>query len=108
MDAWRQRLIIEKGTQKKGMQDQIDKLQTELDSKNSYFMLSKTDNAKTKMCETADMRAHNEFGYDKVFAHYDEKIAGSIKYENRTVDKRAKLNNGIVREEHENITTSAQ
>jgi hypothetical protein len=34
----------------------------------------------------------SNFAYDKVFAHYDEKIAGSTKYEDRKVDKRPKLN----------------
>ena len=34
--------------------------------------------------------AHKEtktFGYDKVYAHYDEKIAGSTKYEDRKLPK---------------------
>jgi hypothetical protein len=70
--------------------------------------LSKTDNARQMNLEQADSKAKSDFGYDKVFAHYDDKVAGSTKYENRTVEKRGKLNNGIVRDEHQAITTSAQ
>ena len=43
-----------------------------------------------------------------MFAHYDEKIAGSNKYEDRKVAKNPKRNNGVVREDMNSIYTSAQ
>ena len=46
--------------------------------------------AKTKKAVDDMEREKNTYGYDKVFAHYDEKIAGSNKYEHRTVQKKPK------------------
>ena len=40
--------------------------------------------AKTKKTET-DKASEKALSYDKVFAMYDEKIAGSTKYEDRTI-----------------------
>lgn len=61
-------------------------MQAELDAKNSYFDLYKTDLAKTKKMEQ-EKKTESALSYDKVFAMYDEKIAGSTKYEHRTVNK---------------------
>ena len=41
--------------------------------------------AKTKKAVDDIEKEKQTYGYDKVFAHYDEKIAGSTKYEDRTV-----------------------
>ncbi len=62
-------------------------MQAQLDAKNSYFDLYKTDLAKTKKQEEERKRSESALSYDKVFAMYDEKIAGSTKYEHRTVQK---------------------
>lgn len=40
--------------------------------------------AKTRKAET-DKANEKGLSYDKVFAMYDEKIAGSTKYEHRTI-----------------------
>jgi len=42
---------------------------------------------KTKKAEEERTRAQSTLGYDKVFAMYDDKIAGSNKYEHRTIEK---------------------
>ena len=77
----------EQKASKKTTQDRIDELQAQLDAKNSYFDLYKTDLAKTKKAEEERARCQSTMEYDKVFQMYDEKIAGSTKYEHRTVQK---------------------
>ena len=47
--------------------------------------------AKTKKAEEEAKKESETFGYDKVFAMYDEKIAGSTKYEDRKVPKKQKI-----------------
>ena len=64
--------------------------------------------AKTKATVEQHKMESSNFGYDRVFAHYDEKCAGSVKYEDRKVAKNPKLNKGLQREEMCAITTSAQ
>ncbi len=44
--------------------------------------------AKTKAADEEAKKEATTFGYDKVFAMYDEKIAGSTKYEDRRVQKK--------------------
>ena len=61
-----------------------------MEAKNSYFELYKTDMGKTKAAEEEAKKEAKTFGYDKVFAMYDEKIAGSTKYEDRKVPKKEK------------------
>ena len=46
--------------------------------------------AKTKAAEIEATKEANTYGFDKVFAMYDEKIAGSTKYEDRKVPKKEK------------------
>ena len=46
--------------------------------------------AKAKAAEEQEKKEATTFGYDKVFAMYDEKIAGSTKYEDRKVPKKEK------------------
>ena len=46
--------------------------------------------AKTKAAEEEAKKEANTSGFDKVFAMYDEKIAGSTKYEDRKVPKKEK------------------
>ena len=109
MDAWRQRLLVsiytqnlilqyltfmsqtEEKSQRSITQKEIERLEALLEQKNSYFELYKTDMAKTKKAEEEAKKESETFGYDKVFAMYDEKIAGSTKYEDRKVQKKPKL-----------------
>lgn len=46
--------------------------------------------AKTKKTEETAKKEATTFGYDKVYAHYDEKIAGSTLYEHRKVANKMK------------------
>ena len=46
--------------------------------------------AKTKAAEAEAKKEANTSGFDKCFAMYDEKIAGSTKYEDRRVPKKEK------------------
>ena len=78
-----------------------------LESKNSYFELYKTDMAKTKAAEIEAQKEANTYGFDKVFAMYDEKIAGSTKYEDRRVPKKEKRA-GSQKSELQSIVTSNQ
>lgn len=107
MDAWRQRLLSEGKSQADITQKEIERLQEQLESKNSYFGLMKTDMARTRK-EEADKKAEEtKYGYDKVFAHYDEKIAGSTKYEDRKVARKP-AKQGPVREDMQAVTTTSQ
>ena len=100
MDAWRQRLEVrnygvtfeqtEEKAQRSITQKEIERLEALLEAKNSYFELYKTDMAKTKAAEEEAKKEANTYAFDKVFAMYDEKIAGSTKYEDRKVPKKEK------------------
>lgn len=77
-----------------------------MEGRNSYFELQKKDEAKQR---AAEERARNEMAmsYDKVFAMYDEKLGGSTKYEDRTVQNAKKLP-ALPRETNKAVTTSSQ
>ena len=51
-------------------------------------------------------REQNEFAYDKMYAHYDHKIAGSTLYEHRKVAKPVK-NFTNAKAEQTSIVTSS-
>lgn len=82
-------------------------MQAQLDAKNSYFELFKTDFAKTKEAEVKAKKEATTYGYDKVYAHYDDKIAGSTLYEHRKIPKTVKKG-GINREDASSVVTSSQ
>ena len=63
--------------------------------------------AKTKKAANDSEVEKKTYGYDKVFAHYDEKIAGNTKYEHRTVQKKAGQT-GLNREEMVTVTKTSQ
>lgn len=63
--------------------------------------------AKTKRLTQAAEEEKTSFAFDKVFAHYDDKIAGSTKYEHRTVSKVSKPRT-FDRADHEHIVVSSQ
>lgn len=86
---------------------QIEKLEEQLLKKNSYFELFKTDLAKTKANDTATLLNSKPTGFDKVFAHYDEKIAGSTKYEDRVLPKITKRG-GSCRQDLNTVVCSSQ
>ena len=104
METWRQRLDViikplkylslqfqkETYSQSDATQKEIDRLQAEIDTKNSYFDSFKTDMARTKRASEAAQKEKTTFGFDKVFAQYDHKVGGSIKYEDRTVPNKQK------------------
>ena len=62
--------------------------------------------AKTKAAEEEAKKETTTFGYDKVFAMYDEKVAGSTKYEDRKVHKSAKSVTNAKAEQKSIITSS--
>lgn len=62
--------------------------------------------AKTRKAE-ADKAKESALSYDKVFAMYDEKIAGSTKYEDRTVQKQ-KRTGSFVRSDQTAVVLSSQ
>ena len=61
--------------------------------------------AKTKAADEEAKKEATTFGYDKVFAMYDEKIAGSTKYEDRRVPKKPSRT-GDSKTEQQAIVTS--
>ena len=63
--------------------------------------------AKTKSAEEEAKKEANTSGFDKVFAMYDEKIAGSTKYEDRMVPKKEKRT-GNSKTELKAIVTASQ
>merc|ERR1711957_29481 len=85
MDAWRQRLDKETKEATTETQRKIMDLQEQIDAKNTYLNSFKTEMAQTKRTAWDKDQQENKFAFDKVFAQYDHKIAGSIKYEDRTV-----------------------
>lgn len=73
--------------QKSETDKQIERLQNLLHKKNTYFDKFKTDEALLRIETEEANKEAKTFGYDKVFAHYDEKIAGSPRYEDRKLPK---------------------
>ena len=69
--------------------------------------MSQTEMARTKANDKQKMKESSSYAFDKVFAHYDEKIGGSTKYEDRKIPKTAKRNNGFVRQDMASVTTTA-
>ena len=63
--------------------------------------------ARTKKAEEALVKESNTFAYDKVFAMYDHKIAGSTLYQDRTVAKKPKSTT-VPKDVQASIVTSAQ
>ena len=63
--------------------------------------------AQTKRSSWEKDQQENKFAFDKVFAQYDHKIAGSTKYEDRTVLKKAKAYTNA-KSELQHIVTSSQ
>ena len=61
-----------------------------MEGKNSYFESFKNEMTQTKNKEKAWVNEQKDFSYDRNFAHYDHKIAGSTLYENRCVAKPVK------------------
>ena len=49
-----------------------------------------------------------EYAFDKVFEHYNDRCAGSTKYEDRTFTNTPKRNSGMKREDYIGITTTSQ
>ena len=62
---------------------------------------------KTKNALKATEREQSNYAYDKTFAHYNDKIAGSTKYEDRKVAKTAR-NITNYKEEQTNVVLSSQ
>ncbi|CAI2383745.1 unnamed protein product [Moneuplotes crassus] len=62
IEAWRQRLNTENRTMKDRDMKEIERLQAELDGKNTYFNIYKKDEVKKK--EQEDEDAKEELGYD--------------------------------------------
>lgn len=63
--------------------------------------------AKTKKAEETALKEKTIFGYDKVYAHYDEKIAGSTLYQDRKVPNKIKRG-GSVRGDLHSVVQSSQ
>ena len=99
---------MQKETKEAGSETQakIDALQAELDGKNSYFDSFKNEMTKTAKSKAAFDREQKEFAYDKMYAHYDHKIAGSTLYEHRKVAKPEKKYTDA-KAEQTSIVTSA-
>ena len=85
----------------------INELQAKLDAKNSYYDLYKTDLAKTKKLEEERIKNASTLSYDKVFQMYDDKIAGSTKYEHRVIEKK-KRGSSVQRSDQVGIVLSGQ
>lgn len=64
--------------------------------------------ARTKRASEAAQKEKTTFGFDKVFAQYDHKVGGSIKYEDRTVPNKQKYTTVDAKTENASIVTSAQ
>lgn len=60
------------------------------------------------MVSACEMRQKQASAFDKCHDHYNDRYAGSAKYEHRTIKNKPKVNRGMTRSDQVGITSSAQ